>query len=191
MSAVTPEKVRVGDVVEVAMLKHRNVNDKVRARSVVHVLLTGPDSEIKYEEWGENLITDYGDEHLAVRIFDDTALIVTGMRLGTGVAAATKAGAGSFIGTYISGSNEDLDGVATDTDKGAGSGHRATHVCTWIAGDVTNGAISEFALSDETPLTDVQGTAINTIARFVPAATIDKQSGDQLVVTWHIDILGA
>ncbi len=186
-----PEKMGVADNVVASMGKARTVKSKMRVRDNVHVVLTGPDGKIKYEEWGENLVTDYGDQFVAEREYLDATDIVTGMRLGTGVTAASKAGAGGAIVTYISGSNEDLDGAATDSDKGAGSGHRTEYVCTWAAGDVTNAAIGETVLSNETPLTDVAGALGNTVARFVFAATIDKQAGDSLVVTWQTDKLGA
>ncbi len=188
-----PEKMGVHDSVEVAMIRGRPVEDKLRIVANVEVLLTGPDGAVKYHEIGENLVTDYGDEHIANRLFDDTFDIVTGMRLGDQVApaAASKSGAGAAIQTYLTGSNEDLDAAATVSDLGGGSGHRTTHVCTWIGGDITDPAISEVVLTDETPLTDVAGVVGDTVARFVFALTIDKQAGDQLVVTWHIDFLGA
>lgn len=157
----------------------------------VQVRLTGPDGALKYYEEGRNLVTDYGDQHIARRMFDDAFDIVTGMRLGTGATAASKSGAGAAIVTYITGSQEALDTAATHSDKGAGLGHRTTHVCTWIAGDVTNGAIAEVVLTDETPLTDTAGVAGDTVARFVFGATIDKQAGDSLEVTWNVDVLGA
>ena len=191
------EKMGIRDTVAAVLSKatgkqrrHRP-REKIRPRANVHVVHRGPDGEIKYEEYGENLVTDHGDEWLASRAYDDTVDIVTGMRLGTGVAAAAKNGAGSFIGVYLTGSNEDLDSAATDATKGAGAGWRTTFICTWIAGDITDSAIAEVALADETPLTDVQGTAANTVARYVFAATIDKQAGDSLEVTWQVDILGA
>lgn len=165
--------------------------NRARVRGLVEVRLFGPNGALKHAEAGYNLVTDYGDEHIATRIFDDAQDIVTGMRLGTGSTAAAKSGAGAAIGTYISGSNEALDSAATASDLGGGSGHRAIHVCTWVAGDVTNSAIAEVALTDETPLTDVAGAAGNTVARFVFGSTIDKQSGDSLEVTWNLDVLGA
>ncbi len=125
-------------------------------------------------------------------IFDDAIVIVTGMRLGNDSAtAASKAGAGSNIVTYISGSQEALDAAATHSDKGSGLGYRATHICTWIAGDITDADIEETVLTDETPITDVAGASTNVVARFIFASTIDKQAGDSLEVTWHLDALGA
>ena len=165
--------------------------EPVRVQGFVEVRLFGPDGKLKYYEEGVNLVTDQGDQHIARRIFDDAFNIVTGMRLGTGVTAAAKAGAGGAIVTYITGSQELLDAAATHSDLGAGLGYRATHICTWIAGDVTNAAIAETVLTDETPLTDVAGVLANTVARFVFASTIDKQAGDSLEVTWNLDILGA
>ncbi len=157
----------------------------------VHAKLWAPDGTLKQYEYGFNLVTDYGDEHVGERMRLDSQDIVTGMRLGTGATAASKSGAGAAIVTYISGSQEALDAVAGGTDLGGGSGFRIDHICTYIAGDVTNGAIAEVVLTDETPITDVAGVVGDTVARFVFAATIDKQAGDSLVVTWNVDFLGA
>ena len=167
-------------------------DDKTGTVDNVKVVLRGPDGEIKHEETGHNLVTDYGDDMLATRTILDSVEIVTGMRLATAVTAATKAGAGSYHATgYISGSQEALDAVAGEATLGAGSGWRTTYVCTWIAGDITNGSIGSVVLTNETALTDTAGVAADTVARYVFAATIDKQAGDSLEVTWNIDFLGA
>ncbi len=173
--------------------KERLLLSKFHVVGFVRAVLTGPDGQIKQIEEGYNLVTDYGDEHVGERMYDDTFDIVTGMRLGDQVApaAASKAGAGAAIQTYLTGSNEDLDAVPIGVDKGAGLGWRVPHICTWIAGDITDPAISEVVLSDETPLTDVAGVVGDTVARFVFGSTIDKQAGDSLEVTWNVDFLGA
>ena len=172
--------------------RRRQIVEKVNARGSVTAILRGPDGKIKQVVEGYNLITDHGDEHSARRLFDDAIDIVTGMRLGTDAGtAASKAGAGGAIVAYITGSFELLDAVATHSDKGTNLGYRATYVCTWIAGDVTNATINEVVLSDETPLTDVAGALADTVARFIFPSTIDKQAGDSLEVTWNEDILGA
>ena len=184
------EKVRMFDGISMRTPRLKRT-EKVGMRANVHVVLTGPDGAIKYDEWGENLVTDVGDGSIAERLYDDTGLIVTGMKLGTGVAVVAKNGAGSGLGTYITGSDEPLDASATDATKGAGLGWRTTYVTTWPAGNVTNGAISEVALTDQTTLADNTSLEADTWARFVFGATIDKQAGDSLEVTWQIDILGA
>ncbi len=181
-------KMGMGDSVEAAMSRVREAKSSVPVGGNVVVELFGPDGVLKDYRIGPNLVTDHGDEHVGERMYDDTQNIVVGMRLGTGVTAESKSGAGSFIVTYISGSNEDLDAVPIGVDI---SGWRVPHICTWVAGDVTNSAIAEVALSDETPLTDIQGSATNTVAKFVFGSTIDKQAGDSLVVTWNVDFLGA
>ena len=164
--------------------------DKVSARANVHVIHRR-NGVVIHEEWGENLVTDIGDHGIAERLYDDTGLIVTGMKLGTGSTAVAKNGAGAGMVTYITGSEEALDGVATDATKGAGAGWRTTYVCTWVAGDVTNAAIAEVCLTDQTALADNTSAIADTWARFVFGATIDKQAGDSLEVTWQIDILGS
>lgn len=191
------EKMGIGDSV-VAVLG--NVTSKTHARPLrgklgmkanVHVVLRGADGEVKHDEWGENLVTDVGDGSIAERLYDDTGLIVTGMKLGTGVTVVAKNGAGAGMVTYITGSNQALDAAATDATKGAGAGWRTTYICTWIAGDVTNAAITEVCLTDQTALADNTSLAADTWARFVFGAAIDKQVGDSLEVTWQIDILGS
>ena len=165
--------------------------DAVGFGGIVHAQLFGPDGKLKQYEYGYNLVTDYGDDVIATRLILDAVEIVTGMKLGTGATAAAKNGAGAAIVTYEAGSNEDLDAPATEATKGAGAGWRTTYVCTWIAGDVTEVALAEVVLTNETPLTDVASVVGDTVARFVFGATIDKQAGDSLVVTWQIDVLGA
>lgn len=197
------EKMGIGDSVA-AVLGHVAVKphwanpakrhvDKIGMRANVHVVHRGSDGEIKYEEWGENLVTDVGDGHIAKRLIEgDTEDIVTGMKLGNDSAtAAAKNGAGAGMVTYISGSNEALDSAPTEATKGAGAGWRATFICTWIAGDVTDSDIEEVCLTNQTALADNTSAVADTVARFVFGAPIDKQAGDSLEVTWQIDILGS
>lgn len=190
MSAVPPEKMAVTDAIGVKVGK--GVIEGLGVRGFVLAILRGPDGVIKDIQWGSNLVTDHGDEHIGERIALDAQDIVTGMRLGNdSLTAASKSGAGSTCVTYITGSQEALDSVAAGSDLGGGAGWRQTHVCTWIAGDVTDADIEETVLTDETPITDVAGASGNTVARFIFASTIDKQAGDSLEVTWQLDTLGA
>jgi len=189
-AAVAPEKLAVRDSIEVTQRK--GTVEAVGVRGEVVAILRGPDGMIKQIEFGNNLVTDNGDEEIATRIFSDAEDIVTGMRLGNDSATAiAKAGAGGNIVTYISTSQEALDSAATFSDKGAGLGGRAIHICTWDAGDITDADIEETVLTSETPITDTAGVLANVVARFIFAATIDKQAGDSLEVTWNLDILGA
>jgi len=190
------DKMGIGDHVATVLgkltgkLTTRPAREKVGTRANVHVLHKRGDVVLA-DYWGENLVTDRGDDIIATRLYDDAVNIVTGMKLGTGATAAAKNGAGAGLVTYITGSNEALDGAATDATKGAGAGWRTTYVCTWIAGDVTNGAIAEVAITNQTALADNTSAAADTLARYVFGATIDKQAGDSLEVTWQIDVLGS
>lgn len=189
MSAVN-ELMGVGDSVNLKQMK--GTIESVFVRGWVRAVLRGPDGEIKQIEEGQNLVTDHGDEHIGERIALDSQDIITGMRLGNDSATSvSKAGAGSFIVAYISGGQEALDAAAVGSDLGGGAGWRQAHICTWDAGDVTDSDIEEVALTDENPITDVQGAAANTVARFIFGSTIDKQAGDSLEVTWNLDVLGA
>jgi hypothetical protein len=188
------DKMGIGDSVSYVLSKEtdKSSSSKIPVKNNVHAVLRGPDNEIKWEEWGGNLVTDYGDDVIATRLFDDAVEIVTGMRLSTATTAEAKNGAGSYNATgYISASQQVLDGVATDATKGAGAGWRTTYVTTWAAGDVTNATINSVVLTNETALTDTAGVAADTLARYVFGATIDKQAGDSLEVTWQIDVQGA
>lgn len=185
------DKLGIRDSVSAVMNRGRGVEEKNEIRANVEVVLYDEHGEIKHRECGENLITDVGDSFIAQRLYDDAVDIVSGMKLGTGATAAAKAGAGGAMVTYVSGSNEALDAAATDATKGAGLGWRTTYACTWDAGDVTNGALAEVCLTNQTALADDTSALADTIARYVFSSTIDKQSGDSLVVTWNIDALGA
>lgn len=171
------------------MRRGREANSKIGLGGNVGVRLLDKDGRVKHEEWGENLVTDDGDQHFIERLTGTQATEILGMKLGTGATAASKGATGNVLGSYISGSYEALDSAATESDKGSGSGYRAQYVCTWIAGDVTNSAIAEVILTIDA--TDATSSAANTIARYVFAATIDKQAGDSLEVTWNLDVLGA
>ena len=186
------EKNQIRDSVSATMTRGREITSKNIFGGNVEVVLRGEDGNIKYQETGDNLVTDYGDDMLATRTILDSTEIVTGMRLSTATDAAAKSGTGAYLATgYLSGSNEDLDAVAGEATKGAGLGWRTTYVCTWIAGDITDSAIGCTVLTNETPLTDTAGVEADTVAYYKFGATIDKQAGDSLEVTWNIDFLGA
>jgi len=192
------EKMGIGDSVSAVLgkltgkLTTRPAREKMGTRANVHVVHKRGDVVLA-DYWGENLVTDVGDGHIAKRIIEgDTEEIVTGMKLGNdGATPEAKNGAGAAMVTYISGSQEALDGAPTEATKGAGAGWRATFVCTWIAGDVTDADIEEVCLTNQTALADNTSAEADTIARYQFAAAIDKQAGDSLEVTWQIDILGA
>ncbi len=133
----------------------------------------------------ENLITEYGDQVIMERyadigVPDDEP---QGMRLGSGGATAVaKTGAGAAIVTYISGSHAAHDSGPTSTKPA--NARVITFSSVWAAGTATNGAINEWVVTNENPLTDVAGAAGNTISRAVTGSALDKKATDSLTITW-------
>lgn len=114
----------------------------------------------------------------------------SGMRLGTGTTAVAKTGAGAAIVTYVSGSNVAIDG-GFPTSALSGSSRRIQYKTTWGAGVATASGIAEVVLTFEQPLTDVAGTAANTVSRALLSPVVNKGASDTLAVTWNHDLLGA
>lgn len=137
-----------------------------------------------------NLVTQVGDQMYGERGADLGSLAApTGMRLGTGTTAEAKTGAGAAIVTYVTASHTAFNGSYPQTALEGGA-RRITYQATWDPGEATNSTINEVVITNEDPLTNVAGTAGNTISRAVFSSTIDKQAGDTLTVTWNHDLQG-
>lgn len=141
-----------------------------------------------------NLITDVGDEFYGERAAGIAGPPdqVTGMRLGTGSTAAAKTGAGAAIVTYQSGSAKAIDGGFPTSSQpgGAGTARRIQWKTSWIAGEVDGAALREVVITNETPLTDVTGSAANTISRAL-FGPFTLGVLDTISITWNHDILGS
>lgn len=140
----------------------------------------------------KNLITQIGDEYYGERAAGIASPPdqVTGMRLGTDNTAAAKTGAGAAIITYVSGSAVAIDG-GFPTSSLSGSSRRIQWKSSWAAGVATANGIVEAVITIENPLTDVAGSAANTIARGLLSPVVNKGALDTLAVTWNHDLLGA
>lgn len=164
---------------------------------VALVELFDEEGNLKFSEEIHNLITDVGDEFYAKKAIVGIApanatapSAITGMKLGTGVTAAAKTGAGASLGTYISGSNSAFDSsYPTTEDLGAGLGWNAVYRCTWAEGDSTNSAITEAVIVNDSG-TDATSSEANTYARITFTA-VNKTATDSLVITWKHKFLGA
>lgn len=149
------------------------------------------DQILKHLEEVENLVTQVGDQYYGERAagIASPPNQVTGMRLGTGTTAAAKTGAGAAIVTYLTASQVAITG-GFPTSALNGSSRRIAWKGDWAAGVATNSAITEAVITNENPLTNVAGSAANTVSRVVFTA-IDKQAADTLAITWNHDLLGA
>ena len=142
----------------------------------------------------QNLITQNGDQVIMERYADigTPPDAPTGMRLGangSGTAAA-KTGAGAAIaGTYITGSHSAFEGGFPTSSLNATS-RRITFEAAWAAGTATNANIDEWVVTNESPLTDVTGTAGNTVSRATTGTDINKTASDTLTITWTHDFEG-
>lgn len=169
--------------------------DKVGLNGLVRVELWKPDrhGELVLADWEEveNLITEVGDQYYGERAagIGSPPAQVSGMRLGTGTTAAAKTGAGAAIVTYITASSIAITGGFPTSSKPS-SARRIQWQSTWAAGTATNSAITEAVITNEASLTNVAGTAANTISRVVFTAK-DKGALDTLTITWSHDLLGA
>lgn len=161
-------------------------------------VLLGPDGRPKQVVEFRNLITDAGDLYYAQKAIAAIApaspaapTAMSGMKLGTGSTAASKAGAGAALVTYLAGSNIAFDATYPQTaNLGSGLGVNAVYRCTWGAGVATNGALTELVIVNDAG-TNATSTAGNTAARALFASAINKTASDSLVVTWNHKFLGA
>lgn len=193
---MTLDRNGIKDEIQLALDRARGHVSPVGLRGFVEVALLRPRRsaaglEVVQFEQIRNLVTQVGDEYYGERAAGIATPPdqVTGMRLGTGTTAAAKTGAGAAIVTYISGSNQAIAG-GFPTSALNGSSRRIQWQAVWAAGDSTNSAITESVITNENPLTDVAGTAANTISRVVFTA-VDKGAPDTLTITWSHDLLGA
>lgn len=147
-----------------------------------------------------NLITTKGDEYYAkkacVSVGDYGATAPTaanGMKLGSGTTAAAKSGAGSYIVTYLTGSNNAFEAsIPTATAvAGTDTGWQVKYECFWGDGDVTSATIWEVALVTD-QATNAAGDANSTYARVKFPTVVDKSgAGATLRITWYHKMLGA
>jgi hypothetical protein len=193
---VTVEVIDPADVSDEATAKLTPAEADPPFTGSVLIQLFGPDGHLKDERRGNNLITDAGDLYyagMAIALVTPAAPAqptkMSGMKLGTGVTAVAKAGAGAALVTYITGSNNPFDATWPVTQNlGAGLGVNGQYKTTWAAGDVTNAAITEAVIVNDAG-TDATSTAANTAHRIVFTA-INKGASDTLVITWNAKFLG-
>jgi hypothetical protein len=138
-----------------------------------------------------NLVTQVGDQYYGERAagIGSPPAQVTGMRLGIGTTAVAKTGAGAAIVTYTTASQLAIDGGFPTS--ALSTGRKITWKTTWPAGTATATGLAEVVITNETPITNVAGTAANTISRALLSPVVNKGAADTLAVTWDHTLLGA
>jgi hypothetical protein len=184
------EHTRLSDRVVVMADYQRPTSDSVAIRGRVHVVLTGPNGAVKYDEWLNNLITQVGDQMYGEQAANIAGAVAraTGMQLGTGTTTPAKTGAGAAIVTLVASS---LVTIGTPTSGTASSSRRITYSTTWAAGTATANAIAEVALVNQSLATQTAAPASATISRALLSPTVNKAAGDSLTIAWQHDLLGA
>lgn len=163
--------------------------EQVGVAGVVNAMLFSEEGDLLSQDIVPNIVTQVGNQYYAERATGITSPPgqVTGERLGSGSTAAATTGAGAAIVTYITASQVGIDATFPTSGAGAGTSRRITWQSTWAAGVATSATINEVVITNESPITNVAGTAANTIARAV-LTTVNKAAGDTLVVSWTHDL---
>ncbi len=157
--------------------------------------LRDEDGDLKELGVFSNLVTNVGDQYYAWRAagIGSPPAQVTGMQLGTGTTAPSKATqVGLSIGTLVAASLVAIDagfptGLALQTSNTA---NRIQWKTTWNPGTATANAIAEVALVNQATATQTVAPVGSTISRALLSPTVNKGASDTLAVTWNHDLLG-
>jgi hypothetical protein len=161
---------------------------RIGIRGTLHVVLTGPDGEVKYDEIIENMVTQVGDQYYAERAVGISGIAqITGMQLGTSSTAPAKTGTGAAsIGTLVANS---LVAVTLPTSSSLQAGlRRLVYTAQWGAGVATANNIQEVALVNQSTGTQTVAPASATIARALISPIVNKGAQDTLAITWNHDL---
>ena len=186
------DRARLSDELRQLAAYARPVDDMLGLCGFGVYLLLGADGRLKQRGAFANLITQTGDQYYGERAtgIASPPNQISGMRLGTGTTTPAKTGAGAAIVTYITASNKAIDATFPQSSL-QGASRQIQFKTTWAAGQATANNISEAVLTNETPLTDVAGSAANTIARALLTPTVNKGASDTLAIIWNQQLLGA
>jgi hypothetical protein len=186
---------RLQDSFVLQMLRKRSVEDLAAGQGLAVIRLYDEHGRVR-EQVVTNLITDAGDLYAASKVIvgispaNPTApTAVNGMKLGTGVTAVAKSGAGAALVTYKTGSNVVFDATYPQAvNLGAGLGVTAVYRTTWGPGVATDAALTECVIVND-QASNATSTAPNTISRIVFTA-IPKAAPDTLTIAWSHKFLG-
>jgi hypothetical protein len=186
------DKAKFTDEIIARRIHETALEEELGLKGAGVALLFDEDGELKQRVEFDNLITQVGDQYYGERAAGIASPPgqVTGMRLGTGATAVAKTGAGAAIVTYKAGSQKAIDG-GFPTSALSGASRRIAWQATWGAGVATQDGLNEVVITNESPITDVAGSAANTIARALLNPVVNKGANDTLVVLWNHDALGA
>lgn len=185
------DEVRMSDDVAVELTHGPVDNIGIHGYGTVEVF--GPEGDLKQTVEFTNLVTDVGDLYYAMKAIAGVSPAApagptnaTGLQIGSGTTAASKAGAGAAMVTLLAGAALDT-GYPQTQNLGAGLGVNGVYKTTFAAGTGT-GTTNEVVLTNGAVGT--ASVAANTIHRVVLGTGVVKGALDSLAVTLNAKFLG-
>ena len=155
----------VEDAVEIKLGRGASAADVFGLVGRTHVVLRGPDGEVKEERDVENLIVDTGRNAIVERL-DSAPATSQPTHMGIGTGAAAPAAGNTALGTEL-----DRNALTSNT----AAANVLTMVGDWAAGDGT-GAITEAGVFN--------AASTGTLYSRATFSVINKAAGDTLQITW-------
>lgn len=139
----------------------------------VHLVLRGPDGEVKAQRRTHNIVTDVGCAHIADQLASVPGeAVMSHMAVGTGTDAATAGD--TTLQTEL-----DRNALTSRAQGAGGDDHKVIYIGDWAAGDGT-GALTEAGILNA-------GVAGTLLARTV-YAVVNKGAADTLQVSWTLSV---
>ena len=145
------------------------INDDLKLRGDVAIVLKDKDGNIKENRKIQNLVVSSGLEFICSRMAGTSAGVMSHMALGSGTTAAA---AGQADLVSILGSREALDSTTA-------SSNTITYVSSFEAGEGT-GAVTEAGIFN--------ASSSGTMLCRTVFAVVNKQADDTMSVTWTITL---
>ena len=145
------------------------INDDLKLRGDVAIVLKDKDGKVKESRQINNLVVNAGLTYICSRMAGTSANVMSHMALGSGTTAAA---AGQTDLVSILGSREALDSTTA-------SSNTITYVSSFEAGDAT-GAVTEAGIFN--------ASSGGTMLCRTVFAVVNKQADDTMSVTWTITL---
>ncbi len=145
------------------------INDDLKLRGDVAIVLKDKDGKVKESREINNLVVSAGLTYICSRMADASASVMSHMALGSGTTAAA---AGDTDLESILGSREALDSTTA-------SSNTITYVSSFEAGEGT-GAVTEAGIFN--------AATSGTMLCHVIFPVVNKQADDTMSVTWTITL---
>jgi hypothetical protein len=147
------------------------INDALKAKGRLNIVLTGPDGNIKETREVDNLVVDVGRTHIASRMVGTTQAVMSHMAIGT---SSTAAAAGQTALTAEVGTRASLTTYSN-------SNQVVTAQATFgVSNPATSQGIQEAGIFN--------GSTGGTMLCRTVFSVINKDPADTLTITWTITV---